>query len=204
VKPKVFCIGQNKTGTTSLGAALKDLGYRVGDQTEAEKLVEDWARRDFTRLVRYCRSADAFQDVPFSLDYTYQVLHYAFPGSKFILTVRDSADVWYESLIRFHTKLLGKNHLPTPDELRAFPYHKGGWLWRIQELVYDATEESLYDRQKYVAHYERHNEQVQDYFRHRADALLILNLADSDALVRLCAFLGKPFSGGVMPHLNMS
>lgn len=29
---KVFCIGRNKTGTTSLGKVLEDLGYRLGDQ----------------------------------------------------------------------------------------------------------------------------------------------------------------------------
>lgn len=90
--PKVFCVGRNKTGTTSLRAALTILGYRIGRQRDAEALIEDWGRRDFRRLVAYCHTADAFQDVPFSHDYTFQAVDAAFPGSKFILTVRDSPE----------------------------------------------------------------------------------------------------------------
>ena len=77
---KVFVIGRNKTGTTSMMVALKALGFTVGSQARAEMLLEDWAKRDFRRIVEYCKSADTFQDVPFSLDYTYVVLDYAFPN----------------------------------------------------------------------------------------------------------------------------
>ena len=55
---KLFCIGFNKTGTTSLAAALFSFGLRVGDQAQAELLLDDWARRDFRRIIAYCRSAD--------------------------------------------------------------------------------------------------------------------------------------------------
>ena len=87
-RPKVFCIGQNKTGTTSVEAVLKQLGYKMGNQAKAELLIHDWAKRDFKEIVKFCRSADAFQDIPFSNDFTYEILDYAFPDSKFILTVR--------------------------------------------------------------------------------------------------------------------
>ncbi len=53
-------------------AALKGLGYRVGVQRDAELLMDDWAIRDFRRIVAYCRTADAFQDVPFSVGFTYK------------------------------------------------------------------------------------------------------------------------------------
>jgi hypothetical protein len=39
-KVKYFCIGRNKTGTTSLKRAFEDLGYPVGDQRKAEILTE--------------------------------------------------------------------------------------------------------------------------------------------------------------------
>lgn len=87
-RPKVFCVGRNKTGTTSIAKALRALGFKVGDQARAETLIEDWARRDFRKIVRYCRTADAFQDVPFSWPHTFEALDQAFPQSKFILTVR--------------------------------------------------------------------------------------------------------------------
>ena len=59
-RPKVFCVGRNKTGTTSLAALMRELGYEVGEQAPAELLVEDWARGDFRAIVRLCRRADFF------------------------------------------------------------------------------------------------------------------------------------------------
>jgi hypothetical protein len=72
---KVFCIGRNKTGTTSMARAVVSLGFKLGKQSRAERLLEDWGKRDFCRIIRYCKSADAFQDIPFSLRFfrTYTV-----------------------------------------------------------------------------------------------------------------------------------
>lgn len=36
---KIFCIGKNKTGTTSMARLFRELGIRVGPQREAEKLM---------------------------------------------------------------------------------------------------------------------------------------------------------------------
>src|SRR5262245_21810427 len=121
---KVFCIGRNKTGTTSLNEALRSFGFRTGDQIKGKLLLDDWAHRDFQAIIKLCETADAFQDIPFSLDYTFQCVDQAFAGSKFILTIRDSAKEWYESLTRFHTMIVGKNRLPTAEDLKEFGYRK--------------------------------------------------------------------------------
>jgi hypothetical protein len=203
-RKKIFVIGRNKTGTTSLGHTLHSLGFRIGNQPKAELLIEDWAKRKFHNMVNYCKTADAFQDIPFSLDYTYQAMDYAFPGSKFILTVRNSSGKWYESLTRFHTKIVGKNRLPTADDLKQFPYRKTGWLWRTQQLVYGIDEHSLYNKEIYIKHYDSHNQTVLNYFRHRPEDLLVLNLSDSDAMQSLCEFINIKFANQTMPHLNIS
>jgi hypothetical protein len=203
-KRKIFCIGSGKTGTTSLGRALQLLGFKLGDQGAAELLLDDWARRDFSRIIRYCHTGDAFQDIPFCLDHTYNMLDYAFPGSKFILTIRNTAEEWYESLVRFHGKLVGKNRTPTADDLKGLPYHYLGWMWRAMVLVYGDVEATLYDRQKYIDYYENHRRNVLDYFRHRPHDLLVLNVAEPQAMADLCDFLGVPQSDVMMPHLNTS
>ena len=87
---KVFCVGRNKTGTTSINRALRDLGYRVAPQEPAEWLTEKWSKRDFRDLSRFCLRYDVFQDVPFSYPFTFQEMDQRFPNAKFILTVRDS------------------------------------------------------------------------------------------------------------------
>jgi len=162
-KSKVFCIGQNKTGTTSVEAVLKELGYKMGNQIEAELLLDDWAQRDFKNIVKYCQSADAFQDVPFSLDYTYQVLDYAFPGSKFILTVRNSKEDWYSSMTNFQRKIVGKGRLPTGEDLKNFSYRKKGWLWDAMQYIYDINESNPYDFELLTTQYDKHNTNVEQY-----------------------------------------
>jgi len=206
--PKVFVIGRNKTGTTSLKKALESLGYRVGNQRTAERMTPDWARRDFRRLISYCHSADAFQDVPFSYPFTYQAVDQAFPGSRFILSVRSSADEWYESLVSFQSKRLekriGERRLPTWQEIRDDDYVWPGWgfqnrLWRFGEEVLN---QEPYDEQRLIADYIAHNDSVVYYFRNRPGDLLILEVAEEGAMEKLCGFLGKPYAGQYMPWEN--
>ena len=201
---KIFCVGRNKTGTTSLEQALRGFNYRLGNQRQGELLLDDWARRDFRRIAQLAASADAFQDTPFSLPFTYQALDAAFPGSKFILTLRSSPQDWYESVVRFHSAIVGKSVPPRADELQAFAYVHPGWLWKTQRLVYGVTDDLLYDRDIYMRHYVMHNLNVVDYFRCRPGQLLAINLADPTAMEQLCRFLGIEFTGQAMPHLNRS
>ncbi len=203
-RTKIFVIGRNKTGTTSTGFALSSFGFRIGNQTEAELLVEDWFKRDFRRIAKYCKNADAFQDVPFSRNYTYQIMDYAFPGSKFILTVRNSPEEWYDSLTRYHTKIVGKNRLPSAGDLKQFSYRSTGWLWRQQQIVYGIDETSLYDKEIYINHYISHNQNILEYFQDRPEDLLVLNLSKPTAMQSLCNFLNITFNNQVMPHLNKS
>lgn len=201
---KIFCVGRNKTGTTSLEAALRSLGFRMGLQARGEMLSRDWAKRDFSRIVGLCRTADAFQDVPFSRDYTFQALDLHFPGSKFILSVRDSPEQWYDSLIRYQTKIVNKGRVPTADDLKEFSYRYKGYLWEAAQLAHGVDEKTLYDKEIYISHYLNHNRQVIEYFRHRPSALLVLNVAEANAMERLYAFLGIEHRGQQMPHLNKS
>jgi hypothetical protein len=199
---KIICVGRNKTGTTSIEAALQSFGLTMGLQARGEMLKGDWARRDFTRIIALCRTADAFQDVPFSNAYTFQAVDAAFPGSKFILTVRDSPEQWFDSLIRFHTKLINKGRLPTADDLRSFEYRYKGFLWDAFVMNYGGDERLLYNRDAYIAKYLDHNRSVTEYFRHRPEDLLVLNVGQPDAMQRLCDFVGVPYRGQPMPHLN--
>lgn len=201
-QPKIFCVGRNKTGTTSLAAALRGLGIAVGNQALAERLAGDWAVRDFRRLFRYCHTAQAFQDVPFSWPFTYQALDQRFPGSKFILTVRHSADEWYDSLTRFHAVLFGKGRVPTTEDLKAATYGYLGGVYDANRMLYDTPESDPYNKAALTASYEAHNRAVIEYFRHRPDDLLVLNVADADAYPRLCAFLGKPAVAAAFPWEN--
>jgi len=73
-------------------------------------------------------TAQAFQDIPFSLPYTFQALDMRFPGSKFILTIRNNPDQWYHSLISFHSKLFGRGKVPDYDDLKKATYVYPDWI----------------------------------------------------------------------------
>jgi hypothetical protein len=200
-RPKVFCIGHNKTGTTSLEKALRDLGYKVGNQATAELLIHDYAKRNFRPIVEYCRTAEAFQDIPFSLPYTYQILDYAFPGSKFILSVRDNEDEWYRSLIRFHQKRLGLRGKPTKEDLQHDPYRYIGFIWDATRIIFETPEDDPFHERIMKEYYFRHNADVIRYFRCR-DNLLVINLKENDGYKRFCAFLDVEPVYNDFPWLN--
>lgn len=189
---KIFCIGFNKTGTTSLKVAMKDLGYVVGHQQTAEKMSVQWVKRDFSRLIKYCHSAEFFQDVPFSFPYTFIAMDQAFPHSKFILTIRDSPEQWYTSLTRFHAKLWGENRrIPTREDLQNAEYIIKGAPWKLNRWKYTTPEDNPYEKGELMKRYKRHIVHVKDYFRHRPKDLLVLNVAEKGAYQKLCSFLGR-------------
>jgi len=76
----------------------------------------------------FCRTAQAFQDMPFSLSFTYMALDKKFRESKFILTARDSSGQWYESLVRSHSKLFGNGNLPDTNDLKNADYCYKGYM----------------------------------------------------------------------------
>ena len=157
-KTKVFCIGRNKTGTTSLKSAFEDLGYPVGNQRKAEILTgKYYFEGNFQPIVDYCKTAQVFQDVPFSYPETYKHLDKAYPGSKFILTVRDSPEQWYRSITRFHAKKFGKEgRIPTVEDLKNASYVWPGFMYNVVR-VHGTTDDAPYDKRTMLAHYERYN-----------------------------------------------
>jgi hypothetical protein len=199
--PKVFCIGLNKTGTTSLEIALKNLGYKMGNQYHGEMLLKDYARRNFKPIIQFCSTADAFQDAPFSFPFTFYFLDQAFPNAKFLLTVRDDADQWYNSLVNFHAKIFGGGKVPTKEVLQNAYYRYKGRPWEASRVLFNTPEYDVYHKPTLISYYERHNADVREYFRLKQNFLEI-NLSEPGAYLKMCAFLGKEPIDNDFPWLN--
>ena len=83
--PKVFCVGMQRTGTTSLNKAFKILGYRsVHLLTTFKEPKIGWI--EHIKKLNY----DAYSDAPMNWIGFYKKLDEAFPDAKFILTLRDT------------------------------------------------------------------------------------------------------------------
>lgn len=187
---KIFCVGMNKTGTTSMAKLFKEMGLAVGSQRPAELLIKDWGKSDYSSLIKYVKyKGVAFQDVPFSLPNTFKVLDREFPNSKFILTIRDSPEVWYRSLTTFHIKMFGKNgNLPSEEDLKDANYVYPGWAWEMSQLQ-NPTGNNIYDREMLIRSYIDYNNAVMNYFKDKPEKLLVINLKEEEALEKICEFL---------------
>lgn len=178
VRPKVFCIGFQKTGTTSLYAALECLGYRtaavVGRDWSAERLAAEGAGA----CIATARDFDAAQDMPWPI--FFRDLDAAFPGSKFVLTVRDP-DRWFAS-IEGH---FGANE----GEMQAFVYGR------------DASAPAG-ARTRYLETLAAHEAAVRAHFAGRPNDLLVMDLEAGDGWKELCGFLGVAVPAEPFPARN--
>lgn len=177
-RPKVFCIGFQKTGTTSLYAALQTLGYKTaavaGRDWTAERLAADGANL----CIETARNYDAAQDMPWPV--FFRDLDAAYPGSKFILTVRDP-EKWFAS-IEGH---FGANE----GEMQAFIYGR------------DAAAPAG-NKARYIETLRRHEAGVRAHFVERPNDLLVMDLEAGAGWQELCAFLGAPVPAEPFPARN--
>lgn len=175
-RTKVFCIGFHKTGTTSMEAALRLLGYRVTGPNHV--LDRDIAQKLDRVTTELSYKFDAFQDNPWPL--VYQRMDVLHPGSKFILTLRDE-DKWFDSNLK-HFR--GKH-----SAMRELIYGPGAGYPKGNEKTYRAR-------------LRRHNAEVMDYFQDRPDDLLVIDVTSVSSWEPLCAFLGVPIPVEPFPHAN--
>jgi len=190
-KTKFFCIGRNKTGTTSLKKTFEELNFIVGRQRSAEKLLDAYKSENFKPIISFCKTAQVFQDVPFSYAETYKHVDQAYPGSKFILSVRNDPEQWYNSVIKFHSKLFGKNgNIPTSEDLKNADYVRKGWMWDSIQINYGTPENNPYQKDMVIQNYLDHNASVKNYFKDRPDDLLVINLAEEDSFEKFIDFIG--------------
>lgn len=109
VKPqyqgKIFCIGFNKTGTSSLGKSLELLGYK---NSSFNKVVWNnyYLNNRIDKVLDYTSKFDSFDDLPWLKEEMIPVLDKTFPKSKFIYLTREEK-AWKKSLYDWRFKTFG-------------------------------------------------------------------------------------------------
>lgn len=94
---KVFGIGLNKTGTTTLGTCLERLGYdHVSCRAD---LLADWRAGRKDAVFAVTDAHQSFEDWPWPLMYRDLSARYG-TDARFILTLRRSPEAWLRSLKR--------------------------------------------------------------------------------------------------------
>jgi len=174
MKTKIFCIGFHKTGTKSLATALSKLGYSItGPNGVKDSKI---AHNVYTMAHNLVKKYDAFQDNPWPI--IFKEMDKSYPGSKFILTVRDT-EAWIKSIVSH----FGKRKTPMRKWIYGIGFPKG-------------------NEDIYIRRYEKHNKEVREYFKNRPDDLLILDLTKGEGWEKICPFLGKDIPNIPFPHRN--
>mgnify|MGYP005842426787 FL=1 len=178
---KIFGIGLSKTGTSSLAHALEILGYRVKDYPGIERYIPgDPSCIDPALLERY----DALTDTP--IPSFYRELDRAYPGSKFILTVRER-EGWLKSCQKQFTEKLAVKQNEAHNR-----------------LFLDLYGTTVFDAEKFSAGYDRFVSGVLEYFRDRPQDLLVMDITGGEGWEKLCPFLGKPVPELPFPKANVT
>jgi len=179
---RVFGVGMNKTGTSSLRHAFLDLGVAP---VTASKLIHRahivealFERGDYEPAIRYARLYRGFEDRPWNVWEMYRHLDRRYEGSLFILTLRDE-DSWWRSVERWIT-------VSKPWVGRRYQEHLRVHSRRKQDMI-DG--------------YRRHNDAIREYFA-GSDKLLELDLSAGEGWPELCGFLGLAIPERPFPHAN--
>lgn len=199
---RIFCIGFNKTGTTSLESFMKSNGFLCGDQEEGELLIKSYQTGNWDKIIDFCRGAEFFQDLPFSAPDTAEVLADNFADAKFILTVRESPEIWYKSITEFHKIKFGKSgNLPTKKDLQNAEYRYKGFAWDANRALYKSPENDPYNKASLINTYETHIENVNRIFGNKQN-LITIDLSEPNTVAKLNTFLGIRSNMESMPWLN--
>lgn len=202
-KTKIFCIGLHKTGTTTIETVLQDFGFQLGNQTQGELLLDNWYNRDFKSIIQFCKTAEAFQDTPFSLPYTYIPLDQKFNNAKFILTERDNPEQWYKSITTFHSKKWADGcNIPTLEQLKEATYRYKGYAYDFNRKVFSTPEDEPYQKKDLINYYCNHNKAVKEYFKSNPKKLIVINVNIKEHFRRLADFLGKNTDKDSFPWKN--
>lgn len=201
---KLICAGLPKTGTTSMANALRILGYKVYDFPEHFDLhVDEWFamyRGEKTPdFVAMYEGVDAVTDLPPA--FWYEELLQAFPDARVILTVRDSDEVWMQSLVNNRRQLQGQIRLfmlASLATLLSAKVRKVRNLVRMEVVAaYGAANAtaSLYKKK-----YKEHNERVQAVIP--KEKLFVFNV--KQGWDPLCEFLGVDVPSQEFPRANVA
>lgn len=177
---KVFGIGLNKTGTTSLRQALTALGYRHHPYRPI--LVRALAKGRMDPILAAAEAYESFEDWPWPLVWRQLDAHFG-DTARFVLTRRTNADVWLQSLKAHSERTAGAGYARRLAYGHAYPHG--------QEAAH-------------LGVYEAHLAALRVHFAapDRKHRFVELCWEEGHGWRELCTFLGEPTPSMPFPHAN--
>jgi hypothetical protein len=180
---KVIGIGLPKTATSSLAGALNlnNVPTIHFGSPECEEITQKMYRGvyKFGILDRYTGVTNAFEML-------FPQIDKAYPGSKFIYTIRDK-DSWLVTAEKHWGRALANPKI----NLMLIHHH----------LITFGT--YLFNKDRFSFVYDMHSDMVKNYFINRSKDLLVLDITkETDYVYKVCDFLGVSVIDGTPVHFN--
>jgi len=202
-KLKVFCIGLNKTGTTSLVDAWKELGYTKiysgFDKPTVVKImpnkfvfkdgniINSGFNNDYYILKLLISGYECMKDRPFNTNNLYRWLEKNYYNSKFILTIRDEEE-WWNSVNKWLSFTTESDKIKGEMRINLYKKH------------FNTTE---FTKDSFIDYYRDYNNKVKEYFKGNPNFLEI-NICNGEGWELLCPFLNKPIPNKEFPKSNVN
>lgn len=174
---RIFGIGMQKTATNSLCHAFRMLGYDAGHWESGA-----WAKsilREMREEGRSLTLEKTFMLCDLPIPILFRELDAVYPGSKFILTIRDEAD-WLQS---------ARDHWSYEHN----KFRKDWDRYDAANIIHKATYGRIdFNAEVFLDRYRCHNAEVLDYFKNRPGDLLVMDMSKNAGWEDLCPFIGKP------------
>lgn len=195
--PKIFCIGMQRSGTTSTGDFCENQLGMVRRSNRVSRR-RGWSRLWLTGEMETVfddpvfRTGQMFDDGPWWFPGVYRLLHERFPDARFVMFVRDP-ESWFNSLsahsrgrspgnTAVHAKIYGRK-----EEYEELQRAHGGSLAADHRNGFSLEGQAG----RYMRVYEEHVRSVATYFRDNApDRFFSAPLDDPEKFRKLAVFLG--------------
>jgi hypothetical protein len=191
---KVFGIGLSRTGTTSLHAALEQLGLRSvhfpSDPLTREEIEGFLSTGGDSLRLSVLKRCDGLTDTPVCA--TFEALDAAYPGSRFVLTVREK-EPWLRSCEAYWRGGIDPFLRDHPTDPYAI------YISAIGGALYGSAR---FDPECFSRAYDDYAKRVVGHFRGRERDLLVLDLFSGQGWPELCAFLDRPAPDAPFPSEN--
>lgn len=173
---KIFGIGLQKTGTSTLGVCLKKMGYQHISYND--NAISYFREANFQKLQSLIERYDSFEDEPWA--HAFHYLYSWYPRAKFVLTVRKDPEAWFNSMCQHCQRI------PHNPHRRFFFGH---------DTPFDHKDE-------YIKVYKNHIQNVLRTFKEDKDKLLVVCWEENDGWKQICDFLNTQVPDIPFPHAN--
>ena len=201
---RIFDLGWSKTGTTSFTHLLRLLGFRSMHNlpSRAHAQFEQWvvaqqqkaaasASESTLLATRSLLAAEALADMPYARDDVWPHLERTFPGSLYVLVIREEAE-WARSLMHNAHLMLRSPFHNTPHE-RSTTAHSFNMSLSSFSFAHMYRMLCEGNTEPFLRVYREHNARVRSYFATLPPSrTLVLNTTELAVpnMARLATFLG--------------